>query len=625
MIAVWLLGFGAVFYLSMQGGGYDLLVRNQVGIAIWWVAVVGVVVGALPVRRPNRLVLVALGLLLGFAIWTGLSLFWTESQERTANELSRMVVYVGIFALALLIRGTRGTRQMVAAVGAAIALVGLIALASRLQPDLIGETGPPVRFLVGAETRLSYPINYWNGLAALIAVGIPLLLYMAVYAKPMITRIAASGALPALILALYFTYSRTGTGAAVVGVLVFVIFANDRIKLIPTLLLTSLGGAALIQVATSKDALQSGLAGPLSRSEGDDMTILTIVVCLTVAVACGGINWILTERRRPGWLRPSRRMSQIFVAGGLVAILLVAIVAGGPSRISNGIEEFKSTSTPSNQSNRLSSSSGNGRYQYWKSALDQMSTAPVGGTGSGTFEFWWSRNGDLPGFIRDTHSLYFQTLGELGVVGLLLLLGFVGVVLLGGAYRTVTTPSESRGQAAAALAGCGAFCLAAGFDWTWQIAAIPAAFLLLAAVLLAAEDAEPAGQLRWYGRAGFALVGVVALVAIAIPLASTTKVRDSQSQAEAGDLSAALDSARAAIDIQPSAATPYLQEALILEVQGDLDKAVVAARRATENESTNWRNWIVLSRIEAERGRATASTDAYREARKLNPRASIFQ
>ncbi len=53
--------------------------------------------------------------------------------------------------------------------------------------------------------------------------------------------------------------------------------------------------------------------------------------------------------------------------------------------------------------------------------------------------------------------------------------------------------------------------------------------------------------------------------------------------------------------------------------------ALAAARRATRDESRNWSNWLVLSRIEAEAGHAKASVAAYRRARSLNPRSSLFQ
>lgn len=87
---------------------------------------------------------------------------------------------------------------------------------------------------------------------------------------------------------------------------------------------------------------------------------------------------------------------------------------------------------------------------------------------------------------------------------------------------------------------------------------------------------------------------------------------------------AALRAARGAESAQPGAATPRLQQALLLEAEGSLDEAALAARAATERESTNWRTWLVLSRLEAARGRALAALRAYRRARSLNPRSPVF-
>jgi cytochrome c-type biogenesis protein CcmH/NrfG len=65
--------------------------------------------------------------------------------------------------------------------------------------------------------------------------------------------------------------------------------------------------------------------------------------------------------------------------------------------------------------------------------------------------------------------------------------------------------------------------------------------------------------------------------------------------------------------------------ALLLEERGDLAAAASAARGATDRESTNWRTWLVLSRIEAKRERAAAAIEAYRRARSLNPRSPLFE
>ncbi|HEX2096872.1 MAG TPA: hypothetical protein VHF50_05825 [Solirubrobacterales bacterium] len=249
------------------------------------------------------------------------------------------------------------------------------------------------------------------------------------------------------------------------------------------------------------------------------------------------------------------------------------------------------------------------------------------GTGSGTFEFWWNRDGDVGEIVRDAHSLYMQTLGELGIVGLALLVAFLLTVVIGGATVALRADAAERSLRAAALAGCGAFALTAGFDWTWQIPVIPVATLLCAAALVESLPPAPRREpesLALPLRGAVALVAIAAIVAMAIPLAATALVRQSEADAREGDLVAALEAAKSAQNVQPSAATPRLQQALVLEQLGDLDAAARAASEATDREETNWRPWLVLSRIEAARGRAGAAVWAYRRARSLNPRSSLF-
>ena len=97
----WLLGFGLTAYLGLSGGGFDIVVSGQVGIAVWWILLLAVAVGALPRQRPSTPALCLLGLLAAFVLWTGLSLRWTESTEKTAIDLARVASYLGIFALGL--------------------------------------------------------------------------------------------------------------------------------------------------------------------------------------------------------------------------------------------------------------------------------------------------------------------------------------------------------------------------------------------------------------------------------------------------------------------------------------------------------------------------------------------
>lgn len=93
-IATWILAFVLIVYLGTKGGGFDPLVSDQVGIAVWWLLLFAVLVGALPRQQLGTLAWVALALLGGFVAWTALSLTWTESLEATWTELALSLIHI---------------------------------------------------------------------------------------------------------------------------------------------------------------------------------------------------------------------------------------------------------------------------------------------------------------------------------------------------------------------------------------------------------------------------------------------------------------------------------------------------------------------------------------------------
>ncbi len=626
-IAVWLLCFGLVAYLGIEGGGYDALVHDQVGIAVWWILLAGVVIGAMPRRRPGQLAWIALGLFALFVLWTALSLTWTESSDKTSADLARVLGYLGVFAIAIFARGRGESQRLLGAVAAGISLVFLIGLLSRLHPAWFPSAGQTGIILEDRE-RLSYPIDYWNGLAGLIAIGLPLLLQLASGARTAVARGLAAAALPAAMVTIFLTLSRGGIAAAVLSLALFLMLTSDRLPKLLTLGLTGLGGAILVAAANSRSALQEGLENATARHQGTELLWIVLAVCLVVGLLQAALSSAAVGDRRPAWTRisPDQALTATIVCA--MVVVVVALLAGVPGKASNGWDEFKEGGGPGSGAGRLGSVAGQSRYQLWSAAVRENKTKPLTGTGSGTFEFWWARDGDTDETVRDTHSLYLQTLGELGIIGFVLLAAFLLAIYAGGVRRLRAAPVRERSIYAAAVAGFTAFCITAVFDWMWQIPALPVAALLLASILVM----RPGGADE-EGRSGFpvplrvaaALVALVAIAAIAIPLATTSLIRQSEADARDGDLAGALGDARSAENVQPGAAGPRLQLALVLETQGDLPAATEAARAATEREETNWRNWLVLSRIEAERGIAAAAVRDYRRARSLNPRAALFQ
>src|SRR4051794_6606023 len=205
-LGAWLLPFMLVLYLALKGGGYDDVIRGEVGVAVWWIVLLGALVGVLPSARISLAGWIGLGLLGAFCLWTALGITWSGDSERSVAEVARLAMYIGVLALALSVQGRDGLRRTVQGLTAGIAVVGGLALLSRLHPSWFPHNDLPA-YIPDARSRLNYPLNYWNGLAAFMAMGIPLALVTANRARHLVSQALAAAAVPAMALTAYFTLS----------------------------------------------------------------------------------------------------------------------------------------------------------------------------------------------------------------------------------------------------------------------------------------------------------------------------------------------------------------------------------------------------------------------------------
>jgi O-antigen ligase len=625
-VAVWLLGFLLVVYLGLNGGGYEPVVRDQIGIAVWWGVLLGAAVGALPLRKLGPNVWIALAALAAYVAWVALSAIWSSTIDGSFADLGRVTTYLGVFALAIGIRGSHGARRMVSAVGAGLFVLAAVGLLSRLHPAWFPGAQETISLLHTNHNRLSYPLGYWNGMGAMVAIGLPLLLYVACSSRHLLARAVAAAALPMMALTLYLTFSRGGVAAAVVGLLVFICLAGDRIAKGATMLLAGLGSAILIVATHQRDALDNGLSNQLAHHQGNEMLAMTIIVCAGVALLNAALMIYLRHGRRPAWSLPSRGAS---LAGLVTVLLLVAVALAalvGSGKVSHAWREFKESGGTGGGPGRLHSFSSNGRVPYWEAALNEFEAHPLAGGGSGSFEVWWAQHrGNKGGFVRDAHSLYLEALAELGVVGLVLLLFFIGWILWIGLRTYLRAARSRRTQLAAALAGLCAFCFGAAYDWLWELSVLPIAFLLLASVVVSAGTSKRRRSLSPPARALACVVCLVAMVGIAIPLAAASGIQESQAAAHSGHLPRALADAEDAVKVEPFAAPPRLQKALVLEQEGWNRAAERTALGAVHREPHEWRSWVILSRLQAKRGFAEKALASYRKAKMLNPRSALFR
>jgi hypothetical protein len=622
----------ALFALALNGGTYGLTSRNAVAISLWWAIGLSAVLGVRPLARVPRAG-IATGLVLGgFAALMAASALWADSSENAFSEWGRVALYLGVLVVTLVAVPRRYGSRVVDGLALGMAAVGVLAFLDRCFPHVIDHGTIGSEF--AGDARATWPLNYWNGLAIFVGLAFPGLLRIAVDGRTALARAAALGAFPALAGTIYLTSSRGGSAAAVVGLLAFVALAGRRVAATLAALVGSLGSAAAVALLSTQDELVNG---PLGRgaalSQGRVAVALVLLVCLGT-----GLTWLAVARlERP--LPAIGRRGKLALAALAGVILVVGIAAAHPGR---RFDDFKQPPPVSGEArtsvytgNHLLSSGSAGRWQAWGGALDEFASRPVAGRGAGSYEAWWEKHADVTYVTRYAHSLYLQTLGELGVVGFTLLLGMFGTVAVAAAGRWRRSRAAERGTLAAAIGIFVAWAVAAGIDWTWELPAVAIVGIVLLGLLTgpatlgSADEPDRVEPTRRRSRnfalrVGVAAISVAIIVGLAIPLLARVNIQDSQRAAARGDISSAAAEARTARDFQPWAASPYQQLALVQEQAGRLRDAQRSLADALERDPGSWRLWLLRARVEQEAGHPFATRAAFNRALELNPRSPLL-
>ena len=352
----------------------------------------------------------------------------------------------------------------------------------------------------------------------------------------------------------------------------------------------------------------------LGVHQGHQAALLIGISCVVTALVWAG----LAELGRRVSTPP--RVVGVALAVAIVGLFLVAVVASHPVR---RFDQFKNTSAAPTgvhgtaTTTHLLGTSGSGRWQFWSAAISEFKAHPLNGGGAGSWEAWWLQHGSLPVASEFAHSLYLEALAELGIVGLLLILGAVVVSAVGAIRSALLLQS---GEIAAAAA-CGiAFFTAAAYDWVWQLAGIA---IVGVGMLGFALGALPSERPTAWGRFGvlrpiIALLAVAAIVPQFVVLASGSHLRNSQDAFSAGNGARARSEALAAKALEPWAAGPYLQLGFIAEAEHHYPEAVRWGDEAIRHARRDWKLWATQADFETRAGNIPAARRALAEARRLN-------
>ncbi len=602
-----------LLYLAFSAGGFFAGSTAVAALILLGALALRILTGAHPVAGANLWVLVASVSLAGFGAWILLSQIWSDSAARALLEFDRVLVYLAVLLLVGLRRRSRGRMQaLVWAIGIAIVVIVGAGLLTRILPEVF-PTDPAEQ---GAD-RLSHPLTYWNGLGITAALGIVLALAVASDRRqPRVARPLAAASIVPLGAALLFTFSRGSIAAAALGLAVFALVARPR-ELLTTLIAVAPPLAVALIVCYQADVVASE---DFASAEGVDQGRTVALVVLAAMAVAGSVQALLLsldDRLAALRLPEGTRRPALIGTTALVFVALVISVAAldAPGAIGRQVDRFLEGGDVKSDGDvraRLTDVSNN-RADHWDVAVDAWQEGPLVGKGAGTFVLLWAEDRPIDFTVIDAHSLYVETLAELGVVGLLLLLVAVGALLVGTARRC---RSPDRVLYAGVLAVIVTWAVHAGIDWDWELPSVTMVPFALGGAALASSKArvpDPRQLVR-------VVIGIGLLIAALTPFSiaiSQSRLDASVDAIREGDCARTTDKALDSIDALSARPEPFELLAYCNARAGRSELAEQMAREAIERDPRNWEYQYDLALVRAVAGEDPRA--AIRRAGELNP------
>ena len=550
-----------------------------------------------------------------FALWSLLSVTWADAPGRAVEGAGRNLLYAALVSLPLVtLPDRRSALRMAWALTAGLAAVVVLTFGNALADG-------PGQFLAG---RLNDPVGYRNATAALMGMAFWPLVCLAAQRtpNPLVRAAAFSIATSALGLA-FLTQSRGVLLGFSCGAVLAFALGPDRVRR-AWLSIIAVAGVAIVgrKLLEPYDAfLDTATNSPPAISNAMHALVLLAIasfaVGLVLALFDGGLRVSAPAQQRIGQA----------AAGALVLITLGAvagglIVAGNPVTLARDkAKEFKQLDTVAPGETRLGSTSGQ-RYDLWRIALNEFSSAPLIGVGEGSYpqRYYVERQTDRN--LSTPHSLPMAVLAETGLIGLLLLLALPIAAVVAVARGWKALAPEARRPAAALLASAAVLLGQSTVDWLWQIPAMAGlglTCLALGVAVVRAPDAAAAPATTALPlRVGRILVPLLAAALIAAIYLSDLDVRLARADRTSSPRSQ-LGSARSAERLNPFALPPRYLQASALESLGRRPAARRALLAALDREPKNFVTMALLGDLETRAGRPKVARRWYRRALALNP------
>jgi O-Antigen ligase len=418
----------------IAGGGLNLDTTTPVEIALTLGCGLGIAAAILltPAARPAR-GLWSTGLLLALAALSAASVVWSVAPDSSWVNAGRLLAYSGVFAFAVLLARAAPARWSAVLGGVLLAAVVVCgyALLTKIFPASLGAE----RASVHTYARLREPYGYWNAVGLAAALGAIACMWLGTRrAGHAVLSALAYPAMGLMLVTVMLAYSRGALAALVLGLALWLWVVPLRLRGIAVLCTGAAGAGIVIAWDFSRHALTTDNMPLAARVvAGHQLGVLLAAVLLGLTLAGLSIGFLAGRRARGGLSVRTRRR----LGAALLSLLAVGVIAfagllavsrrGFTGTISHTFHTLTDPNAPVplNGPGRLTAL-GSARARYWNEALEIFTAHPLLGVGAEGYETAHLRYRTAPVVVAQAHGFIVQTLADLGLVGLLVVLALLG-------------------------------------------------------------------------------------------------------------------------------------------------------------------------------------------------------
>jgi hypothetical protein len=554
--------------------------------------------GRVAASRPALAAIVLLG---AFAAWCLLSITWASDRGIAWDGANRTLLYFVAYTLFAAMPWRRESIPVL------LVTLSLAALAIGVV-DLVRAIGNANEFFING--RLAAPAGYPNAACAVYVFAAWPLAYIAARREvtPLL-RGALLAAATALVELAVITQSRGSLIAVPIAVAAYLVIVPYRLR----------AALALAAVAATTFVARHDLLDvfdPVRRGlPSADDSIRAALVAIGVSALVVLVAWTVVAvfDRRVTLSARTLRVANIAALGIVLLAAVAGVVALARADVGSAWRDFKAGYPEEKAgSTHFSRGLGSNRYDFWRVAAIEFRDHPLGGVGADNFAEDYIRERRSSEEPLYPHSLALRIPAQTGIVGTLLLLGFVvcaGLAVTRG--RSLADGAARAGVAAAVY-----FAIHGSGDWLWEFSGLGApafAWLGLAA-------SRPAGANARMLPLRIALAGAILLAGLSFVFPWLAELDARRAVATwRRDPAAAFSELSTSRRLNPLSARADLLTGAIASRTNDLPRMAAAFARAAERNDGDWYAHFELAVARASLRQWQGAAEQLARARQLNP------